>query len=129
MNVPVVIHFHGLEKSDTVEALIREKCDRLAARFDRMTHCDVHVDALNRVNHKGKLVQVKVDVGIPGQKPVVASAEKEANQVQEAITEAVREAFAVARRQLDNMADMLSKRVRTERARRRPSPSVGTIEE
>lgn len=125
MNVPVVIHFHGLEKSDALEALIREKCDWLSKHYDRMTHCDVHVDALNRVNHKGKLVQVKIDVGIPGHKPVVATAEKEANQVQEAIAEAIRVAFASARRQVDDVAEMLSKRVRAERGRRRPSPSVG----
>lgn len=121
MNIPLVIHFHGLEKSDAIEARIRERCDWLAKRFARMTHCNVHVDALNRNAHKGKLVQVKVDVGIPGRNPLVVSAERDANNAQDAIGAAIQDAFASARRQLDAVAERITTHVKAERSRRRPA--------
>jgi len=128
MNVPIVIHFHGLEKSDAMESLIRERCLWLGKHFSRMTHCDVHVAAPNRLSHRGKVVHVKVDVGIPGKKPVIVSAEKDANQPQEAVAETVSAAFACARRQIDETTDKLAKRVRAERGRRRPAISSDAAE-
>ena len=123
MTTPLEIHFHGLEKSDAVEARIRERYVWLATRFDRMTHCRVLVEAPNRNEHRGKLVHIKLDVGIPGQNPLVINSEKPVSEAQADILRAVRDAFATARRRLDEAAAKLSGRTRNERGRRRPAPT------
>ena len=48
MITPLEITFHGLERSDAVEARIHEKFERLRSHFDRMTHARVVIDAPQR---------------------------------------------------------------------------------
>ena len=78
MTMPVEVHFHGLEKSAAVEQRVRDKVDKLARHFDRMTHCRVVVEAPHRNPQRPKVYQIKIEVGVPGRSPVIVSHEREA---------------------------------------------------
>jgi ribosome-associated translation inhibitor RaiA len=125
MITPLEISFHGLERSEAVEARIREKFDRLQSHFDRITHARVVIDAPQRRTPLPKRFVVRIEIGIPGHAPVVASYDPPDDQPHHTdVMLAIRDAFAAATRQIDELADRLGHSAKKhERVRRRPRPS------
>lgn len=121
MTTPLEISFHGLERSDAVEARIQEKFERLRGHFDRMTHARVVIDAPQRRTPLPKLFHVKIEIGIPGHKPVVAKYVPTEDRPHSDVMLAIRDAFTAAKRQLDAIGERMGPMARKhERARRRP---------
>jgi ribosome-associated translation inhibitor RaiA len=120
MTMPVEVHFHGLEKSTAVEERVREKVDKLAKHFDRMTHCRVVVEAPHRNPQRPKIYQIKIEVGMPGRSPIVVSHERAGSDATEELGLALRDAFEAALRKVDDVSTKLSQRSKLERGRRRP---------
>ena len=71
MSAPLEITFHGLERSDAVEARIRDKFTRLQQHFERITHARVVVETPRKHSPTAKVFQVKIEIGLPGQKPLI----------------------------------------------------------
>lgn len=115
------VHFHGIEKSDALEAKVREKFNKLQKHFDRINSCRVVLEAPNRNNAKAKLFQVKIEIAIPGQKPIIINHEREGGNPQDDLGLALRDAFDAARRRVDDLATKLAERARSESTRRRPN--------
>jgi ribosome-associated translation inhibitor RaiA len=120
MTMPVEVHFHGLEKSTAVEERVREKVDKLARHFDRMTHCRVVVEAPHRNPQRPKIYQIKIEVGMPGRSPIVVSHERAGSDATEELGLALRDAFEAALRKVEDVSTKLSQRSKLERGRRRP---------
>jgi putative sigma-54 modulation protein len=121
MSTPLEISFHGLEKSDAVEARIRDKFSRLQQHFERITHARVVVETPRKHSPTAKVFHVKIELGLPGQKPLVVSHESDVGQARTDVSLAIRDAFAAARRQLDDAAAKIKHPAKRERARRRPA--------
>lgn len=126
MSVPLEIHFHGLDKSDAVETRVREKFAKLERHFDRITSARVVIEAPHRNPEKVKVIQVKIEVSVPGGKPIIVKHEREAAHAHEDVLLALRDAFEVATRQVDATAEKIGSRTRTERGRRRPHVATET---
>lgn len=122
MDKPLEITFQGVEKSDAIEARIAEKAAKLERHFGRITKMRVVVAAPHRHSHKGKIYQIKIEIGLPDRKAVIVTHEPEVNQAHEDLVTAIRDAFDAARRRLDDSAARLSGTAKTERSRRRPAP-------
>jgi putative sigma-54 modulation protein len=120
MTMPVEVHFHGLEKSAAVEQRVRDKVDKLARHFDRMTHCRVVVEAPHRNPQRPKVYQIKIEVGVPGRSPVIVSHEREGSDATEELGLALRDAFEAALRKVDDVSTQIRERSKLERGRRRP---------
>jgi len=120
MRTPLEISFHGLEKSDAVEARIRDKFTRLQQHFARITHARVVVETPRKHSPTAKVFHVKIEIGLPGQKPLIISSEPEVDQARTDVSLAIRDAFAAARRRLDDIAAKIKHPAKRERARRRP---------
>ena len=125
MKTPLEISFKGLEKSRAVEAKVAERAARLERHFDRMTHVRAVVSAPNKLAHKGKHFEVKLEIGIPGGAPVIISEEPAGNDARSDLMIAIRNAFDAAERRLDDVAERLSGSAKkVERQRRRPAKDV-----
>ena len=124
MPTPLEISFHGLERSDAVEARIREKFQRIVGHFDRITQARIVVEAPQRRTPKPKFYHVKIELSIPGHKPIVAKHEPDADNAHTDVMLALRDAFATAMRQVDEFAARLDHPAKREKARRRPRPPV-----
>lgn len=122
MNTPLEIAFKGLDKSAAIEAKIAEKAARLEKHFDRMTHCRVVVSAPNKHAHKGKVYEVKIDIGIPEHAPIIVTHESNVGNATEDLSIALRDAFASAQRRLDDVVDRIRESAKSERGRRKPAP-------
>ena len=94
MKTPLEISFKGLEKSRAVEAKVAERAARLERKFDRMTHVRAVVSAPNKLPHKGKHFEVKLEIGIPSGPPLIISEAPEGNDARSDLLIAIRNAFA-----------------------------------
>lgn len=120
MTIPLEISFHGIDKSDAVEARIKEKFARLHGHFDRLTHARVVISSPNRTDARAKMFNVTIDLGVPGKRPIVI--DNEADNADVFI--ALRDAFNAAQRKLDATAGKLTNTAKRERARRKPAPNT-----
>jgi putative sigma-54 modulation protein len=128
MDTPVEINFHGIEKSEAIEQRVREKVGKLKRHFDRMTHCRVVLEAPHRNAAKAKVYQVKIEIGVPGRKPLIISHDREGAHAQDDLGLAVRDAFEAAVRRIDEVSAKLSARTKQERGRRKPAEPNGSVE-
>jgi ribosomal subunit interface protein len=103
METPLEVSFRNMDRSDAVEAKVRERVEKLERFFGRITSCRVLIEATNRQHTKGNLYHVHVEVAVPGREVVVSRnpAEKHAH---EDVYVAVRDAFDAMRRRLEDHA-------------------------
>jgi cold shock CspA family protein len=103
MELPLQITFRYMEPSETVEAKIRERAEKLDRYYDRIMGCRVVVEAPHRHHHQGKLFHVRIDLTVPGGELVV-SREPAQHHAHEDIYVALRDAFNAAQRRLEDYA-------------------------
>lgn len=103
MQVPVQVSFRNMDPSEAVEDNVREKAAKLERYFDRIISCRVVVESPHRRRQKGKLYDVRIDIGVPG-KEIVVNHVGPKNHAHEDVYVAVRDAFNAAARQLEDHA-------------------------
>lgn len=109
MQIPVEITFKEMERSDAVEARIRELAAKLERVYDRVVRCDVMVETPHRHQHKGRQYHVRVRLTVPGGE-IVASHDPGPNESHEDVYVALRDAFNAAKRQLEDYSERSLKR-------------------
>ena len=115
MQSPLEISFRNMDRSDAVEARVREHAEKLEQIFDRITSCRVVVEATHRHHHKGFLCHVSIDIGVPGTM-VVVDRDPGKNHAHEDVYVAVRDAFKAARRRLEDHSERRAGKVKTHEA-------------
>jgi ribosomal subunit interface protein len=123
MQLPVQITFRDIPHSDAVEANIREHAEKLNQFYDSIMSCRVMVEAPHGHHHQGKLYHVRVDLTVPG-KELVASRAPSKHHAHEDVYVAIRDAFAAAKRQLQDF-----KRQQEGHVKQHETPTHGYITE
>ena len=100
MQNPIEITFRGFAHSDAVETRIREKAAKLEQFCDNIIGCRVAVELDHQHQHQGNLFHVRIDLNVPGRQ-IVVSREHHDKQSHEDMYVALRDAFDVAKRQLE----------------------------
>jgi ribosomal subunit interface protein len=101
MQVPLQIAFRDVGPSDALAADIRKEAARLDRFCDHIVSCRVSLATVAARQQQGRLYEVHVDVRVPGEELVVT--QKHTN---EDAYVAIREAFDVAQRQLEEFVRM-----------------------
>ncbi len=101
MQIPLQIRFHGIERSEAVEAAIRQRAEQLEHFVHDITSCRVTIDAPHKHHHKGNLYQVKIDIRTPAGEVVVSRSPDQHHAHEDAYV-TIRDAFKAARRQLQD---------------------------
>lgn len=112
MDLPLQVTFRNMDRSDAVEARVRERAAKLERFFEHVTSCRVVVEAPDRHHRKGKLYHVRIELGVPG-KELVVSRHPKAKHAHEDVYVAVRDAFDAARRQLEDYVRRLEGKVKS----------------
>lgn len=103
MQLPLQMTFRDMPRSETVEAKIRERAEKLNRFYDRIMGCRVVVEAPHTHHHQGKRYHVRIDLTVPNGELVV-SKDQHADRTHEDVYVAVRDAFDAVQRQLKNHA-------------------------
>lgn len=115
MQLPLQVTFRNVEPSEAVRADIEAQAAKLDQFFDRIVSCRVAVEAITRRGQKGKLFNVRVDLGVPGRE-IVTNGKGFKTQGHEDVRMAVKNAFVVAGRALEDYARKLRGDVKTSAA-------------
>jgi ribosomal subunit interface protein len=97
MKQPLQIAFHGMEKSDAVEAAARRKCEHLERFAGDIMSCRVVVELEDQHKHQGQPFGVRIELTLPGRELVVNRVHNEDVHV------ALRDAFDDMKRQLEDV--------------------------
>ena len=111
MQIPLDITFKEFAQSDAVEARIRELVDKLERFYDRITRCEVMIETPHRRHRNGRQFHVRVRLTVPGGE-IVASHDPGPQEAHEDVYVALRDAFAAARRQLEEHVRKLRRDVK-----------------
>ncbi len=112
MQVPLQITFKEVDHSDTLEARIRERVERLEQFFPRMISCRVVVSKANRHHHTGNLFNIHVDLRVPGEE-ISISRDPGLNKAHKDVYVCMRDVFDAARRALEDYARRQRREIKT----------------
>lgn len=99
------IQFQDIDRSDAIEANIREKAAKLAEHAARTTSCRVVVSRPKARGHQGHLYKVRVELEIPGRAFIVVDRDPGLDHSHEDVYVAIRDAFAAAGRRLEEQME------------------------
>jgi ribosome-associated translation inhibitor RaiA len=103
MEVPLQVTFRGMDPSDAITGMIRERAQRLE-RFDpRIVACHVVVDVPHRHRSTGRNFAVRLDITTPTRE-IAVSRDPGLDRGHEDFGAVVRDAFDAAARQLEDEA-------------------------
>lgn len=100
MELPLTITAQDITLPETIESTIREKAAKLERFYDRLIGCHVRIAGPGRHHRNGTPIDVRIDLSVPGNDLIVN------HQAHEDLGIAIREAFAAARRRLDEHASL-----------------------
>jgi len=113
MQRPLQITFKGMESSPALEALIRERVERLETLYPRLIGCRVVVEIPHRGSETAKVpIAIAVEADIPGRGPVVGKDEVDRREAKQDHTTALNGAFEAVERQLEKLADIQNDEVK-----------------
>ena len=106
MQQPLRIAFYNLEPSLAAEEQIRERVAGLERFYDRITACSVVVELRHRHHRHGRLYHIRIELTVPGRE-IIVRREPSEHQAHEDLSVAIHDAFAAARRQLQDYARVM----------------------
>ena len=106
MKLPVHILFHGMERSDAVDASAREYARKLESLASDIIACHVSIDLEQKHKQQGRLFGVRIDLTLPGHELVVNRVQNEDAYL------ALRDAFDNMKRQIEDAVSKRQQRVK-----------------
>ncbi len=123
----VEVTFRNLNASQWLEQEIRERAARLETYCPKIIACRVFVGKPHRYNVNGSRFNVHIDIVVPGEEIAVSHSPHFRKQSEDGtrkdIRTVVRDAFAAAKRQLQDYARRRRREVKTHTSRRAAAPA------
>jgi ribosome-associated translation inhibitor RaiA len=104
--------FRGIEKSESIESLIREKAAKLEQVCSDLISCRIAVEIPQQHQRAGSPFRVRIDLGVPGRELVVTK-ESSKGDMHDPLSKILRDAFNAARRKLREVAKRRQGEVKT----------------
>lgn len=103
MRVPLQVSFHGVPSSSKIEALVRERAEKLERSCDHISSCRVTIEKPHRSRGAAEHWQVRVDITVPPSHELVVRRESKASTTRDGLHGVVVEAFEAARRRVEKL--------------------------
>ena len=111
MKVELSVNYEHMQRSDELDARIREYVDQLEQRFGRIISCRVVVQAPHKHHRRGTHYHTRIHLHVP-RGEIVVTREPPLNKAHEDVFVAVHDAFRAARRKLEERVRQHTGRVR-----------------
>lgn len=105
MQLPVEISYRGVDKSDQLDQLIRDKAARLDRFCDHISRCDVVLEQPNHAQQSGNPFRVRIDVTVPPGHELVADERQAEHERHEPLSKVINGAFKAMERQLKTLVE------------------------
>jgi cold shock CspA family protein/ribosome-associated translation inhibitor RaiA len=105
VKLPLQIAFHGVPNSPRIEALVRERVEKLERVCDYISGCRVTIEKPHRSRGQAEHWQVRIDLTMPPGKELVVRRESDDRTARDGLYGVVIEAFDAARRRLEKVTD------------------------
>ncbi len=113
MERPLQISFRNMASSEFIEALIRERVERLQRFHPNITGARVVVEVPHRSPESGKTpIGIAVDIDVPGHKPIVAKGEQDRREMKGDHSAVINRVFEAIERQLEQTASIMNREVK-----------------
>ena len=104
MQLPVQIACRGFSCSESIDAKVRAKVEKLEQLFNNITSCRVVIESPHHHQHKGNTYRVSIDVTVPHGEIVVGRNGGD-NHAHEDVYVAIRDAFEAMGRRLKGLSE------------------------
>jgi len=113
MERPLQISFRNMASSEFIEALIRERVERLQRFHPNITGARVVVEVPHRSPESGKTpIGIAVDIDVPGHKPIVAKGEQDRREMKGDHSAVINRVFEAIERKLEQTASIMNREVK-----------------
>ncbi len=112
MQKPLEITFRHMEGSPALEAVVRDRAQKLESFCDEIIGCQVMIEEPHRHHQQGNLYHVRIDLTVPGKEIVVKRSPDDEHAHEDAFV-ALRDAFDSVRRQLEDYVRIRRGKVKT----------------
>lgn len=117
MEIPLQITYKGIERSPTLDRLIRKRVSGLSRFHNRVIGCRVVVTVPHRAAETAKVpIGISVEVEVPAHSTIVGRDVEERRDAKGDHLTAVNRAFEAVERQLAKLADVLGREVKAHEA-------------
>ncbi len=113
MQVPLQVSFEHIAHVDYIEEHARKEAEKLEQFCDRITSARIVIGRPQHRHHKGDTYSVRLHLTIPGAADIAVSRDPAATGRHEDIQVTIRDAFDVARRQLQDLVRKREGHVKT----------------
>jgi len=113
MKVPLEITFRGVEKTDFLEELVREKAAALERVSDEIISCRVAVEAPQQHQRGGRPFRVRINLNVPPGHEVAVKREASGGTIHDELPSVIRSAFDAARRKVQSLTEKKRGEVKT----------------
>lgn len=114
MQIPLQVVYHQVDKSDAIDALIREQVDKLEQVCDHIIGCRVAVEEPHR--HVGRGIRnwrVRISVTVPPQHELVVAREGQEAGLKGDLETVILDAFDSMLRKLDELSAIQSRQIKS----------------
>lgn len=101
MDFPLQVQFRGMDRSDFVYNDVFDHAEKLGKFYDRIVSFHVVVALPHKHHRNGKKYHVEIRLHVP-QGDIIVNSEAEKDGAHEDVYIAIRDAFAAARRRLED---------------------------
>lgn len=105
MKVPIEITYRDVDKTASIEELIRSKANDLEKVCDYITSCSIAVEKPNDNIKTGNPYRVRISITVPPGKEIVVIRDANDAKMHDPLPAVIRDAFKVAKRQLKKLTD------------------------
>ncbi len=113
MQLPVQVVFEHIKPVDYIEARVRDEAKKLEQFYDRITSARVVIGRPQHRHYKGDIYTVRLHFTIPGAPDISISRDPAATGRHENVQVTISDAFAAARRQLQDIVRKRQGQVKT----------------
>jgi ribosome-associated translation inhibitor RaiA len=113
MQTPVEIAYRHYQPSEEVRAEIAAQARRLEALSPRITSCRVVVSGPQNRNRSGDVLEVELRIAMPNHRDIIVDRCRDHASEDEQALIAIRQAFVMAKRQIENAEQEMRDEVKT----------------
>ena len=103
MRVPLEISYRGVEKTEYLEEIIREKAGKLERLSDNIIRCRVAVESPHQHQQSGRPFRVRIALTLPASPEVIITRDSSEGALHDDLPAVVNEAFDAAARQIKKL--------------------------